>query len=193
LLNLPNAGGKKIQKYWNETFTSDGGGDIEGLALGIAGDSVRFLPHFCREIILSTRLSQCLLIFCLYILLGSQPALATTAWRTTTHTQAECLVALDWYQRLGSRWLLRRGNRIGDSPGSRGDPLQPPGCGNCDPGYSTSLQSSRRQLITTCKLPTFPLWYGQQSHHSRPSTKEILVVAFDSKHQQAVGTILRET
>jgi hypothetical protein len=45
LLNLPTPGGRKTQKYWNETFTSDGGGDIEGLALGIAGDSVRFSIH----------------------------------------------------------------------------------------------------------------------------------------------------
>lgn len=41
LLNLPFSGGKKIQNYWSETFTIEGGGDIEGLALGIAGDSVR--------------------------------------------------------------------------------------------------------------------------------------------------------
>jgi hypothetical protein len=38
---IPNES-RRIQKYWNETFTKDGGGDFEGLALGIAGDSVRF-------------------------------------------------------------------------------------------------------------------------------------------------------
>jgi hypothetical protein len=58
LLNLPYAGGKKTQMYFNETFTSDGGGDIEGLALGIAGDSVRFSIHVCCEIILSTKGSR---------------------------------------------------------------------------------------------------------------------------------------
>jgi hypothetical protein len=53
LSNLPYAGGKKTQKYWDETFTTDGGGDMEGLSLGIAGDSVRFSIHVCCEIILS--------------------------------------------------------------------------------------------------------------------------------------------
>lgn len=33
---------KQILNYWNKTFTKEGGGNLEGLALGIAGDSVRF-------------------------------------------------------------------------------------------------------------------------------------------------------
>jgi hypothetical protein len=32
---------KGVASYWNQTFTRDGGGEVEGLPLGIAGDSVR--------------------------------------------------------------------------------------------------------------------------------------------------------
>jgi hypothetical protein len=109
LLGLPFPGGKKIQKFWDETFTSDGGGDIEGLALGIAGDSVRrfmfAVKSFCLLEALDSYNLSCYFHVCILLQLGSQPTLAATAWRITTHTQAECLVALDWYQRLGSRWL----------------------------------------------------------------------------------------
>jgi hypothetical protein len=38
---IPN--GKEIQRIWNETFTRAGGGALEGVALGIKGDSVRGL------------------------------------------------------------------------------------------------------------------------------------------------------
>lgn len=31
---------KSVAKYWDGTFSTEGGGDVEGLALGIAGDSV---------------------------------------------------------------------------------------------------------------------------------------------------------
>ena len=37
--NKPSPNGKEISRYWNSTFTGDGGGQFEGLALGIAGDS----------------------------------------------------------------------------------------------------------------------------------------------------------
>jgi lysophospholipase L1-like esterase len=37
--NKPSQDGHLIRKYWNETFTSAAGGELEGLALGIAGDS----------------------------------------------------------------------------------------------------------------------------------------------------------
>ena len=33
--------GNEINRLWNETFTREGGGELEGLALGIYGDSVR--------------------------------------------------------------------------------------------------------------------------------------------------------
>jgi lysophospholipase L1-like esterase len=38
-LNSPFPDGAKIRKYFNETFTTEGGGEMEGLALGICGDS----------------------------------------------------------------------------------------------------------------------------------------------------------
>jgi hypothetical protein len=31
-----------LHQYFQQTFTKDGGGDVNGLALGIAGDTVRF-------------------------------------------------------------------------------------------------------------------------------------------------------
>jgi hypothetical protein len=43
-LNVPvysNPNGKAIHDYWNKTFTRDGGGELDGLALGIAEDTVR--------------------------------------------------------------------------------------------------------------------------------------------------------
>lgn len=43
-LNVPvgRPNGAEIQKLWNATFTKAGGGKLDGLALGIMGDSVRF-------------------------------------------------------------------------------------------------------------------------------------------------------
>jgi hypothetical protein len=44
LMNLPislNPNGQAIKEYFDRTFTKKGGGQFEGLALGIAGDSVR--------------------------------------------------------------------------------------------------------------------------------------------------------
>lgn len=38
---------KNVAKYWDATFTMDGGGEVEGLALGIAGDSVSI---YCVDI-----------------------------------------------------------------------------------------------------------------------------------------------
>lgn len=38
---LPVVQGTKVQKYFAQTFTKDGGGGFEGLALGIMGDVVR--------------------------------------------------------------------------------------------------------------------------------------------------------
>ena len=43
LMNLPislNPNGEMIKEYFDKTFTKAGGGDFEGLALGISGDSV---------------------------------------------------------------------------------------------------------------------------------------------------------
>lgn len=39
-LGKPLASLKTVNKYWNSTFTIAGGGDVDGLALGISGDSV---------------------------------------------------------------------------------------------------------------------------------------------------------
>lgn len=39
-VNKPVPSLKTVNKYWNSTFTFYGGGDVEGLALGISGDSV---------------------------------------------------------------------------------------------------------------------------------------------------------
>lgn len=36
----PTAALKNVAKYWNATFTKDGGGTVDGVALGISGDSV---------------------------------------------------------------------------------------------------------------------------------------------------------
>jgi hypothetical protein len=77
---------KQILNYWNKTFTKEGGGNLEGLALGIAGDSVRF-----REIQESDLLRMALqdvssrvyyfVFVCVYLSLslqiGPQLALAT--------------------------------------------------------------------------------------------------------------------
>lgn len=41
VLGTMDASLKNVKKYWDATFSTEGGGDVEGLALGIAGDSVR--------------------------------------------------------------------------------------------------------------------------------------------------------
>lgn len=49
-LNVPanvNPNGRAINQYFNKTFTKAGGGQIEGLALGIYGDSVRTVEEVC--------------------------------------------------------------------------------------------------------------------------------------------------
>jgi hypothetical protein len=40
-LNKPAMQGSDIKKYFQETFTTAGGGDLEGIALGTMGDTVR--------------------------------------------------------------------------------------------------------------------------------------------------------
>ena len=39
----PNDEYKEVKTYFDKTFTRAGGGDIDGIALGVAGDSVRML------------------------------------------------------------------------------------------------------------------------------------------------------
>jgi hypothetical protein len=89
-MNIAGPASPRIQKYWNETFTKEGGGDLEGLALGVAGDSVRISIYksCCLRLearLVESSLSQSLLLFGVCILLGSQPALASKAWGITTH------------------------------------------------------------------------------------------------------------
>jgi lysophospholipase L1-like esterase len=40
ILNQPTADLKNVYKYWNATFTLDGGESVDGVALGISGDSI---------------------------------------------------------------------------------------------------------------------------------------------------------
>lgn len=44
----PNDEYKGVKTYFDKTFTRAGGGDIEGVALGVAGDSVRRLGAYVR-------------------------------------------------------------------------------------------------------------------------------------------------
>lgn len=39
MLNMQARSGKQVSQYWNETFTLDGGSAVEGIAMGIAGDT----------------------------------------------------------------------------------------------------------------------------------------------------------
>jgi len=43
----PVTNGRLINEYWNATFTKEGGGKFEGLALGITGDSVSWFALLC--------------------------------------------------------------------------------------------------------------------------------------------------
>jgi len=51
-LGKPMPSLKNIGKYWDSTFTFNGGGDVEGLALGISGDSVSKILWWCSVMLL---------------------------------------------------------------------------------------------------------------------------------------------
>lgn len=66
ILNQPNADLKNVYKYWNATFTLDGGGggeSVDGVALGISGDSVCILQY---ANVISFLLSCLLTLFLLF-------------------------------------------------------------------------------------------------------------------------------
>lgn len=64
ILNQPTADLKNVYKYWNATFTLDGGGEsVDGVALGISGDSVCILQY---ANVISFLLSCLLTLFLLF-------------------------------------------------------------------------------------------------------------------------------
>ena len=77
VLNTQMPSLKNVYKYWNATFTLDGGASVDGVALGISGDSVCIVYNRVLSFPYCTFDS----IF-LCMLLDFQPLLENSAWRT---------------------------------------------------------------------------------------------------------------